>query len=198
MDIARCEDGRTPMLTAGRGRPRGGRADTAHSAAEEHRLPQLRDILDRFRPAGAPGAGGRVAVPIDRSRELEAELLPVLTLLDDTDAECAGIAGRAHDEAARIVATARADTAEILRDASSRAAAIRAEAVQQAVAAARAEAAGTVADARAEARDVAELASQRIPVLAGRAVALVRALGATRPGPAGWRSSHAHEPGWPP
>ena len=161
-------------------------------------MAQLRDFLDRFRPAGAPGAGGRVAVPVDRSHELEAELLPVLTLLDDTDAECAGIVGPAHDEAARIVAAARADAAASRRDASGRAVAVRAGAVQQALAAARAEAAGAVAGARSEARDVAELASRRIPVLAGRAVDLVRALGTPGPGPPGGGSGHRDERGWLP
>jgi vacuolar-type H+-ATPase subunit H len=165
--------------------------------AEEYRLPQLRDFLDRFRPAGAPGASGRAAVPVDRSRELAAELLPVLTLLDDTDAECAGMVEHARDEAARIAAAARAAAAKSRQDASSRAAAVRAEAMQHAVATARAEVAGAVADARAEARDVTELSSERIPVLAGRAVALVRALGAPGSGPAGGWPGRRREPGGP-
>jgi hypothetical protein len=50
-------------------------------------MPELRDFLARFRPAGAPGTAARAAVPADRSRELEAEVEPVLALLEDTDAE---------------------------------------------------------------------------------------------------------------
>jgi hypothetical protein len=50
-------------------------------------LPQARDFLNRFRPAGAPGAASRVAVPADRTAELASELVPVLALLAGTDAE---------------------------------------------------------------------------------------------------------------
>ena len=50
-------------------------------------MPQLRDFLSRFGPAGAPGAA-RAAVPADRHRQLVAELDPVLMLLDGQDAEC--------------------------------------------------------------------------------------------------------------
>ena len=71
-------------------------------------MPGLRDYLDRFRPAGAPGAGG-TGVPADRSRELEAELTSVLALLDGVHAECAGVVARARQDAERIVATARAE-----------------------------------------------------------------------------------------
>jgi V/A-type H+-transporting ATPase subunit D len=41
-------------------------------AGEEWSLPQLRDFLERFRPAGAPGAAAGAGVPADRSRELAA------------------------------------------------------------------------------------------------------------------------------
>ena len=145
-------------------------------------MAQLRDFLDRFRPAGAPGAASRAAVPADRSRELEAELLPVLALLGDTHTECAGIVAQARDEAGQIVAAARAEAADSLAEAVRHAGAVRAQTVRQAVAVAEAETASMVAGARHEAGAVGELARQRIPVLADRAVGLVRALG---------------EPGWP-
>jgi hypothetical protein len=50
-------------------------------------VPDLRDFLSRFRPAGAPGAA-LAGVPADRRRELEAEVGPVLALLAGTQAEC--------------------------------------------------------------------------------------------------------------
>jgi hypothetical protein len=73
---------------------------------------ELRDFLSRFRPAGAPGAA-RVGVPADRSRELEAELGPVLALLAGTDAECRRIITRARRDAEQITAEARAEAAAI-------------------------------------------------------------------------------------
>ena len=158
-------------------------------------MPQWRDFLNRFRPAGAPGAAARVAVPADRSAELEAELRPVLALLDDANTGCARIVARARDEAAQIVAAARAEAAASLRDASGRAGAVRAAAVQQVMTVAHADAAGTVAAARQEAREVAGLARQRIPVLAARAVDLVRGLGGPDPDPAAGWPGRRGEPG---
>jgi vacuolar-type H+-ATPase subunit H len=139
-------------------------------------VPGLRDFLDRFRPAGAPGAGG-TGVPADRSRELQEELTAVLALLDDVHAECAGVVAQARREAERIVAAARGEAAVVTDGADRRARAVRDEAAREVLAAARAEAAGTVARAGQQASRVRERARRRIPVLAGRAVGLVRALG---------------------
>ena len=160
-------------------------------------MAQLHDFLDRFRPAGVPGSAGRAAVPADHAREMEAELLPVLALLDGTDARCAGIVAQARDDAERIAAAARDEAAALLSDAGQRAVAARAAAVQHAVAAARADAADAVASAHQEARQVAELAGQRIPALAGRAVELVRHVGVGNPGPAGGWPGRRSEPGRP-
>ena len=160
-------------------------------------MAQLHDFLDRFRPAGAPGAAGRAAVPADRARQLDAELLPVLARLDGTDARCAGIIAQARDDAEQIVAAARAEAAALLSEAGQRAAAARADAVQHAVAAARADAAGAVASAREQARQVTELAGQRIPALAGRAVELVWHAGSGNPGPADGWTGRRGEPGRP-
>ncbi len=160
-------------------------------------MPPLRDFLDRFRPAGAPGAAARAAVPVDRSGEPEAELVPVLTLLDGEDAECASIVAEARREAGRITGPAREEAAAILGDAERRARAAREQAVQQALAQARAEAAEIVASARREALRSRELAGQRIPVLVSRAADLVRGLGTGELGPAaGWHDPRG-EPGRP-
>lgn len=160
-------------------------------------MPQLHDFLDRFRPAGAPGAAGRAAVPADHSHDLENELLPVLALLDGTDAQCAGLLAQAHEDAEGIVAAARAEAAALLRDAAQRAAAARAGAVRHAVATAQAEAADAEASAHQQARQVADLAGQRVPALAGRAVGLVRDLGIDNRGPAGGSPDRQGESGWP-
>jgi hypothetical protein len=158
-------------------------------------MPQLRDFLDRFRPAGAPGAAGRAAVPAERQGELAAELLPVLALLEGMDRECARLLAQAQGEAERIVAGPRETAAANLRDAGRRAATVRADTEQRPVAAARGEAVAAVASARREAHELDELARQRIPMLANRAVNLLRDVSDSATGPAGsWPDRD--ESGW--
>jgi len=143
-------------------------------------MPQLRDFLARFRPAGSPGAA-RAGVPADRSRELQAEVSPVLARLDGTDAERDRIVARARREAEQITAAARAEAAVIAADAARRADAARDEAARQVMAVARDEAARGVADARRQARQTRELARQRMPALVSLAVEEIRQLGPQGP-----------------
>ena len=88
-------------------------------------MPQWQNILDRFRPAGTPGAAGRPGIPADRSADAAAELTAVLALLDDAQEEAARtrqvavdrgqeIRRAAHRQAAELVAKAR-DDAETVR-----------------------------------------------------------------------------------
>ena len=79
-------------------------------------MPDLRDFLSRFRPAGAPG-GARAGVPADRRRELEAEVGPVLALLAGTQAECERIIAQARRDAGRLTAETGAEAAAIAADA---------------------------------------------------------------------------------
>lgn len=65
-------------------------------------MPRVRDVLQRFRPSGAPGAATAPGVPVDRATELAAELEPLLALLVETDRECADILERARGEDAEI------------------------------------------------------------------------------------------------
>ena len=160
-------------------------------------MPGLRDYLDRFRPAGAPGAGG-TGVPADRSRELETELTTVLALLDGVHAECTGIVAQARRDAERMVAAARGEAAAVADDADRRARAARERAAREVLAAARTEAVGTVAHAEKQASRVRERARQRIPALASRAVGLVRGLGAEPSASAGGRPDLPGLLGWPP
>ena len=139
-------------------------------------MPQLRDFLARFRPAGSPGAAARAAVPGDPSRDLEAELGPVLMLLADADAGRAGIAAAARRDAEQITAGARAQAAGIAADAERRARSARDEAAREAMSVAQDEAARTTDDARRQAARIGELAGQRMPALVGRAVDSIRRL----------------------
>jgi hypothetical protein len=88
-------------------------------------MPSTRDLLQRFRPAGAPGAATASGVPADRVAERDAELAPVFARLADPVAQAARIrqdalveAERrrliARDAAAARVAAARQD-AEAIR-----------------------------------------------------------------------------------
>ncbi|MEO7060691.1 MAG: hypothetical protein ABI083_13310 [Lapillicoccus sp.] len=68
----------------------------------------MRDLLYRFRPSGVPGAATLMGVPADRAREHDAELEPLLLLLETTQQECADLLEAARQDAA---ATRRRDVA---------------------------------------------------------------------------------------
>ena len=141
-------------------------------------MPQPRDFLERFRPAGAPGAAARAGVPADRGRELDGELVPVLKLLDETYRECGQIVARAREEAARITDGARERAAAMAADAARQASAARDEAGRAVLTAARGACDREIARAERRAARTGELARHRIPALAGDAVAMIRDLGA--------------------
>jgi hypothetical protein len=139
-------------------------------------MPQLRDFLGRFRPAGTPGAAARAGVPADPAGELAAEVGPVLALLDGAAAGRDEVIAAARRDAAAIVAAARDAAAGVAADGEQRAAAARDEAARLTLAAARDEAELTVTAARQQASRIRELSAQRTPGLADRAVAEIRQL----------------------
>jgi hypothetical protein len=85
-------------------------------------MPSTRDLLQRFRPAGAPGAATATGVPADRIEERDVELAPVFDLLADTVAESTKIRREAAVEAewrrqrAREAAVARVAAARLEAD----------------------------------------------------------------------------------
>lgn len=64
-------------------------------------MPKVRDFLDRFRPAGTPGAAGAVGVPADRQAGAEAELAPAFAVLAEIERHCTEVRERAQRQAAR-------------------------------------------------------------------------------------------------
>src|SRR5689334_2559427 len=70
-------------------------------------MPRLRDLLDRFRPAGAPGAASAAGVPVDRREGVVAELEPVFAALAGVDAACAELRRTARAQAQRCLEDAR-------------------------------------------------------------------------------------------
>lgn len=105
-------------------------------------MPRLSDFLDRFRPAGAPGAATRTGVPADRAAELSAELNPVLAQLATTAAECDRIVAAADRNSKRIINEASERAATIAAEARARAQVERAEAAARVLVTAREQAAG--------------------------------------------------------
>lgn len=149
----------------------------------------VRDFLQRFRPAGAPGAATRAGVPADRVAELTAELAPVFALLAEVEAEAAGI----RQEAVALAEARRAEAARtadrLVAEARLQAQAARAAAFTAARAHASVAAAATVAGAEEEADRVHQRAAARLPRLVPLAVdRLLADLATTRregAGPAG-------------
>jgi cell division septum initiation protein DivIVA len=140
------------------------------------RMPQLRDFLTRFRPAGSPGAAERAGVPADRPSELESEVGPVLALLADIEAERERLITQARRDAEQIVAAAQSAAGAVAADAAQRARTMREQAARQVMITTREQAARTVEDARQQAAQTRELARQRMPALVSRVVGTIRQL----------------------
>lgn len=88
----------------------------------------LSDLLQRLRPAGAPGGAAPVAVPAEEEDAAAAELAPVFEALEAVVAECAAIRSSAERAATDEIARARHEAEALVADASSRAPAERAAA----------------------------------------------------------------------
>lgn len=89
------------------------------------------NILDRFRPVGAPGPVGPVGVPGTGERGPSVELLPVFAalapdiesariILEQAENEAADIVGRARDEASALLAQAQLHARAVRSQASAR------------------------------------------------------------------------------
>ncbi|MBE1494023.1 vacuolar-type H+-ATPase subunit E/Vma4 [Amycolatopsis lexingtonensis] len=128
-------------------------------------MPAIRDLLDRFRPAGTPGAAARPGVPADRRTEAAAELEPVLASLDDTQARVAEIRREAAKEASRRRREALARAEAIVAQARIDAASARADAALRVRREGTAEATALAETAAAEADRVRALIAERMPAL---------------------------------
>jgi hypothetical protein len=127
-----------------------------------------REILDRFRPAGPPGAAGAAGVPADRRADAQHELDQLFAGLADVERRCAEVRERADQQAARRTAQSHRMAAAILDDARSEAGATRTSAASRAQADARIEAQGIVEHADKAAADLRVSAEGRMPALVDR------------------------------
>jgi hypothetical protein len=134
-------------------------------------MTSLRDLLQRYRPVGTPGAAARPGVPADRVAESAAELEPVLALLTDTEDEARRIREKARDEARRIREEAARQADDLVAAAHDRAAEVRAQAAAHARAAAAPDGELLVEAAREIARRTQERAAVLMPEYVDRAVA---------------------------
>lgn len=136
-------------------------------------MPRMRDVLYRFRPAGAPGGAGAAGVPIDRAATLAAELEPLFSQLAVVESACDGI----RDDAARHAAAIKERDAEraraIVAAATGRVGSERAAAVSRMRDRAAADATADLPAARDEAAALSNRAAQRMPDYVGRVVAAV-------------------------
>jgi hypothetical protein len=134
-----------------------------------------RDILQRFRPAGTPGAASSSGVPADRVAEASAELEPVLALLAAVQDE----ASRVRSDAAREAGRRRQDAAErasaVVLAAHRQAVAERAEAALRVSREAEAEVAAGLAEAQRAASALREHAAGRMPSYRERVLTATRA-----------------------
>ncbi|MPZ78980.1 MAG: hypothetical protein GEV28_00660 [Actinophytocola sp.] len=143
----------------------------------------LRDTLNRFRPAAAPGAPGRRGVPADRAAERESELTSLFAALAETEQKAEEIRQRATVEADRVRKDARLQAEAVVAEAR-----LRAEALRSAAAAhTRASAERERVRARQATLNMTEQqghrTAERLPGLVARAVSLaVDELSTTRAG----------------
>jgi vacuolar-type H+-ATPase subunit H len=138
-------------------------------------MPGVRDLLDRFRPAGSPGAATAAGVPADRCAAVTAELEPVLAALARVERTCDELRRDAAEAATRRVTEAHGRARAIVAHAHSEAPSVRAAAAAQRREQAAAELTRLVADAEATADDERRRADERLPVLIDRVLAAVRA-----------------------
>jgi vacuolar-type H+-ATPase subunit H len=138
-------------------------------------MPGVRDLLDRFRPAGAPGAASATGVPADRRADLDAELEPVFAALAPVEAECDRAVHDAERDAARTAAWARSRAAALVAAAEEAVSAERAGAAARAAAHGRDEADRVAEAGRRDAERVRRRAHRLLPGVVAEGTARLRA-----------------------
>lgn len=134
----------------------------------------VRDLLERFRPAGAPGAATPAGVPSDRATALSDELGPVLALLADTEQECARIRREGEDLATRVRTDAAARSAAAVAAGRDRAEAARAEVVELQHRRSKADAERELSQAHRTIATIERTSRAGVPDLVARVVEAVR------------------------
>lgn len=139
-------------------------------------MPRVRDLLYRFRPAGAPGAAGGAGVPADRGAALTAELDWLFALLASTDVECAAIVAQAEGDARALRAADAERARNLVTQARDQAPADRAAAAVRLQRVADADISAALAGAEREARELRTRAEERTASVVDRVVHAVQEL----------------------
>lgn len=137
-------------------------------------MPRSRDLLQRFRLAGTPGAASVAGVPADRVAEVSAELEPVLILLSDVQEQARQIRAAGRDEADRRRHDAREQARALVSAAQREADAIRAEAAAEVRRRAAADTAAVLSAADRDADRIRRQVAERLPGYVDRVVRAVR------------------------
>lgn len=135
-------------------------------------MASLRDLLQRYRPVGTPGAAARPGVPADRATEVAAELEPVLALLAGTEEEVRGLRAEAHEQARRIREQAAREAEDLVAEAREGVSEVRARSAARARAEAAPDGERLVDAARESVRRMRERAGAAMPEHVEKAVAL--------------------------
>lgn len=138
-------------------------------------MPGWRDFLDRFRPAGAPGAASAGAIPIDRAAAAAAELMPLLERLDTAQDEVQRLRAAAREQAAQVRLAGGDEAAAVIRHARDHAETVATQLVSDdsAAGADRGTASGGEgpADGRDAAAELTRRAEERLPDYVDQVVA---------------------------
>jgi len=138
-------------------------------------VPAVRDLLDRFRPAGAPGAATAAGVPADRRATAAAELEPVFAALAAVITEGAALRADAAAAGARQEAAAEERGRVLVARARTEAEAVRAAEITRRREGAAAAARVVTARAQLEADEVRRRADQDRPQLLAQVLDRVQA-----------------------
>ncbi len=138
-------------------------------------MPRVRDWLDRFRPAGGPGALSGAGVPTDRRQAAATELEPVFAAMADVVRAADAERRRAAGEAQRVLAEAERRADSIRAEAAKRAEAVRAAEEVRIRDEALAQAARVMRHAAAEAQAARQQAAGRRADLVAAVVSRLRA-----------------------
>lgn len=141
-------------------------------------MPRVPSFLQRFRRVSAPPGRAAEALGVPASGdELGGELEPVLTRLDNVDAEASELERQARERADRAREDAVREAAAIVAEARVTADAQRARAAAELRLDAERGAAATSAEAAREVRRIEALREERVAELVGEVVECVRRSG---------------------
>jgi hypothetical protein len=137
-------------------------------------VPGVREWIDRFRPAGAPGAATATGVPIDRREAARAELEPVFAALAGDIDQAAQRRGAMVAEASRQRAEGRDAARAVIARAQASANAERTTEQARLLQLATAQTQARREQASLQAQQVRDQAAMRRPALVAEVLARVR------------------------